>query len=74
MLPYISPALYFLAYTHTHTHTHTHTYIYIYIYIYIYGSWGSSVSIVVDLRLEDRAIGVRTLAEERLFPLAPFPD
>jgi hypothetical protein len=33
-------------------------------------SRGSSVSIVSDYGLDDRAIGVRTPAEARIFPLA----
>jgi hypothetical protein len=35
-----------------------------------HNSWGSSVSIVCDYRLEDRPNGVRSLIEKRIFPLA----
>jgi hypothetical protein len=36
-----------------------------------YGSRGSSVSIVSDYELDDRAIEVRSLAEEKDLPMCP---
>jgi hypothetical protein len=50
----------FYSYCNFHSHTHTHTYTHIW-------SRGSSVSIVSDYGLDDRAIGVRSPAEEEDF-------
>jgi hypothetical protein len=58
--------------------TSTENYYYYYYYLlllllhWVSGSRGSSVSAVSDYRLDDQAIGVRSLRQgQRIFPLAP---
>jgi hypothetical protein len=40
---------------------------FVFLYVHYYRSWGSSVSIVSDYRLDDRATGVRSPAEAKDF-------
>jgi hypothetical protein len=71
MHPYTHTYIHYVI-THTYMHTYTHIHIYtnanirscniIHVYIHIHRSQGSSVSIVSDYGLDDRAIRVRSPA------------